>query len=269
MKLNFLHRKKRTPKHMSQSDNVSNDIEKFVIVSIPRTGSNLLCGALDAHPEIICHYELFHKEAIYYSSKYGNEWMKTYSVQKRNDDPNAFLDFIFSHRFGKTAKTIGYKIFAGHNDELLKDLISDKKVKKIILKRDNLFMAYLSHLEAQKTGVFVVKKENNDNKTKYNFKVNIDLNKFKHFEKHNKSFFINIENKLKESTQNYITLEYQSVLELENRLKMLKFLEVKPDPDLLKIEYIKLNIRKLEDRIENYSEIIEKFSGTENEHYLF
>ena len=93
MKFNFsLKRKAKAPKHKHKPE--KQKVNRFVIISAPRTGSNLLCGALDAHPEIICHYELFHKEAIYHSSKYGNDWISNYTVSKRNKSPNDFLDFI-------------------------------------------------------------------------------------------------------------------------------------------------------------------------------
>ena len=83
MKLNFLQKYiNRHSKNLTKHTNTELDIDRFVIISIPRTGSNLLCGALDFHPEIICHYELFHKEAIYHSSKYGDDWIKDYSVKK-------------------------------------------------------------------------------------------------------------------------------------------------------------------------------------------
>lgn len=267
MKLKDLFRKRKTSKNLFEPSSSKSDIEKFIIISIPRTGSNLLCGALDAHPEIICHYELFHKEAIYHSSKYGDECVKGYTVEKRNNAPKAFLNHIFSFRFNKPVKTIGYKIFAEHNDKLLEDLINDRDVKKIILKRDNQFLAYLSQLEAQKTGVFVITEEN-QKKANYDFKVTINFSKFKYFEKKNTDFFKKIETKLENTSQDFLTLEYITSLNKNNRIKMLKFLNVTVKPDLLVLEYEKQNKRKLEERIENYSEVLEKFTGTVFEKYL-
>jgi hypothetical protein len=37
----------------------------FCIITQPRTGSNHLCGLLNSHPEIVCHYELFNRRRIY------------------------------------------------------------------------------------------------------------------------------------------------------------------------------------------------------------
>ena len=34
-------------------------LEKFVIICDSRTGSNLLCGMLNQHPHVACHYEAF------------------------------------------------------------------------------------------------------------------------------------------------------------------------------------------------------------------
>jgi hypothetical protein len=262
---NFNFLKKFTNKKKEEQTDFG--ISRFVIISAPRTGSNLLCGALDAHPEIICHYELFHKEAIYHSSKYGDEWISNYNVEKRNKDPHGFLRHIFNCRFGKPAKTIGYKIFDGHNDQLLDELLNDRQVKKIILKRDNWFLAFLSQLEAQKTGVFVITEENK-RKANYNFKVEVKLNQFKFYENVNVNFFNKVEKVLIDDHQRYLSLEYSKALDGDNKIKILNFLNVTVDPGLLKLEYKKQNHRELKDRIENYQEILEQFTGTKYEKYI-
>ncbi len=266
MKFNFFKRNKKTSNHIVSSM-VNQGLNMFAIISAPRTGSNLLCGALDAHPEIICHYELFHKDAIYHSSKYGDDWISKWTIESRNKNLHSFLDFVFKHRFGKKANTIGYKIFDGHNDELLYELLKDKRVKKILLKRDNWFLAFISQLEAQKTGVFVITDENKQ-KANYNFKVDVKINQFKFYEKVNVEFFNNIETVLNDDSQEYLSLEYNSALENSNKIRLLKFLNVTVDPDLLKLEYKKQNQRGLKDRIENYEEILEQFDGTKYDKYL-
>jgi hypothetical protein len=47
-----------------------NQLTRFVIFAVPRTGSNWLCSLLNSHPEIICHHEIFNPERIIYSTSY-------------------------------------------------------------------------------------------------------------------------------------------------------------------------------------------------------
>ncbi len=233
------------------------DIQKFVIISIPRTGSNLLVGALDSHPEIICHYELFHKKAIYTSGKYGKEWINKYSLKLRNNDPMVFLEFVNRHTFNKTVKTIGFKIFQGQNDKLLNILIEDKSWLKIILKRNNYLLNYVSKLEALKTGKYVSRKKHEN--TGKDITVKVKFRNFNSFVRNGKHFYNRIEQKLQQSGQDYYQVEYVNILSLKNRRNILRFLNVDPDPEYLKEVTVKQNKRKLEDRISNYGKIKKLF----------
>ncbi len=60
---------------------------KFVVVSIPRSGSNLLVNLLTGHDEIICYSELFHKEAIYDNGFFERFGYPPYDIKLRNDEP--------------------------------------------------------------------------------------------------------------------------------------------------------------------------------------
>ena len=242
------------------------DIQKFVIISIPRSGSNLLVGALDSHPEIICHYELFHKKAIYTSGKYGKEWINNYSVKMRNNDPVAFLDFVNRHTLNKKAKTIGFKIFQRQNDKLLNILIEDKSWLKIILKRNNYLLNYVSKLEALKTGKYLFRKKYENNRK--DIVVKVKIRNFNRFVKNGKLFYNRIEQKLQQSGQDYYQVEYSNILSLKNKRNILRFLKVDPDPEYLKEVTVKQNKRKLEDRISNYGKIKKLFAKHGYNEYL-
>ena len=43
---------------------------RFVVLAVPRVGSNYLCSLLNSHPEILCHHELFHPKGIYLAYGY-------------------------------------------------------------------------------------------------------------------------------------------------------------------------------------------------------
>ena len=240
-------------------------IQKFVIVSIPRTGSNLMVGLLDSHPEIICHYELFHKDEIFHSSKYGREFLGDFDAEKRDRKLRKFLKIIWKNTFDKSAKAIGFKIFKDHNPKAMEKLLKDRKVKKFILKR-NLLFSYLSKKEAQKSGVFVVTK--NENIKKEPPKTEFNHNEFRTYEQNMKSFFEYTEGILNKKGQQFLAVNYEDLLKKEEQKKWLEFLGIEPDTSKMEVLFKKQNVRPPEDRISNYEEAAENLKNTEYEKYF-
>mmetsp|Transcript_3482 Transcript_3482/g.5875 ORF Transcript_3482/g.5875 Transcript_3482/m.5875 type:complete len:186 (+) Transcript_3482:232-789(+) len=148
---------------------------RFAVLSWKRTGSNLLCGILYNHPEIIMHNELFNPIDIFtYHPKSLNP------PPPENDDesqppprwtplirdlfPNDFLEFIWS---GKSCgvnepirpkfKAVGFKSFPEHwtdvrNEHIWQDaILEDLRVKKVILYRKDELAVYVSMLRADET----------------------------------------------------------------------------------------------------------------------
>ena len=259
---------KRRSKALKTDEKNNPGVDRFIIISSPRTGSNLLCGLLDAHPEVICHYEIFHENEIYYSDQYGHDWIKDFTKEMRDKDPQKFLQFLYDHKFGKRVKTNGFKIFNGHNDPLLKSLLADPKVKKIILKRENLLMAFISKIEAEKSGVYFNIDQDKKPKEEAKQKINFDYRHFKVYEKNNLDFFASCRNQITASNQKHFELDYTEVLNNETLSELLKFLEVDSNTDHLEERFRKQNIKGLQERVENYEEMIAWLEKTERSHYL-
>ena len=63
-------------------------MEKFIIISTPRSGSTVLARTLDKHPEIFCAGELFNtSNDIYHPEYHFDSWgfnSKSHSVQRLN-----------------------------------------------------------------------------------------------------------------------------------------------------------------------------------------
>ena len=90
--------------------------QKFVIISYPRTGSNLLCSLLDSHPDILCHLEIFHQEAIFLSG--DSRALKEFDLVKRDADPLRFLGMIWDEDYGRRLRAVGFKLFFGQNRDV-------------------------------------------------------------------------------------------------------------------------------------------------------
>lgn len=92
----------------------------------------------------------------------------------------AFLYDIF-HREPlkrKCWKAVGFKLFPDHwngdNQETLKRVLADKRIKKIVLRREDYLAVYASKLRADKTGAYI-KKSLDD------IPLHINLSAFDHF----------------------------------------------------------------------------------------
>lgn len=127
--------------------------QKFVIFAVPRTGSNFLCKALDSHPEVLCHPELFHPENIYYSGSYlKNGGEKLGKVQIRDWFPKSFINQIWKQNFD--CKAVGFKLMVWQNKKAFDLVLKNKDIKKILLLRRNKLKSYVSEKVAKKKKVW-------------------------------------------------------------------------------------------------------------------
>lgn len=148
---------------------------RFVVLSWKRTGSNLLCGILYNHPQIVMHNELFNPIDIftYYpkllsSSSCGDvNNTPRWTVMTRDLFPYNFLEYIWSGKLPNgneivpSFKAIGFKSFPEHwtdvrNEDIWVDaILEDLRVKKIILHREDELAVYVSMLRADETGRYM------------------------------------------------------------------------------------------------------------------
>jgi glycosyltransferase involved in cell wall biosynthesis len=137
----------------------------FVILTFQRTGSNFLCGKLHNHHEIIMHNEIWNDAKIwtYQTEDILADPSWNWDIIRRNENPMEFFDDIFHRKSMKkeNCKAVGFKLFPDHfndsNDDIMKRLLADKRIKKIILRRDNYLDVYASKLRSDKTGSYVSK----------------------------------------------------------------------------------------------------------------
>ena len=148
---------------------------RFVVLSWKRTGSNLLCGILFNHPEIVMHNELFNPIDIftYYPEVFSGQredYVNSpprWTVMTRDLFPYDFLEYIWSGLLpnGKeimpSFKAVGFKSFPEHwsdvrNEHVFQDaLLEDLRVKKIVLFRKDELAVYVSMLRADETGRYM------------------------------------------------------------------------------------------------------------------
>ena len=133
---------------------------KFVVIAAKRTGSSHFVNLLSSHPDIFCHGNVFKGNSLPpilwpNSARPGAQTEKKLKQELgdlRDRSPHEFLEKIFALGHGRPF--VGFKIFVRQNDEILKALLDDPSVRKIVLYRTNLLANYASGRAAQATGAW-------------------------------------------------------------------------------------------------------------------
>jgi hypothetical protein len=119
--------------------------QRFVILSLPRTGSTYLVDYLDAAPGVKCLSEVFNPEIVLLRHHQPSDAALT-DKAVRNGDPLGFLHRL-EEDVGPCA-AFGVKLFPSHSPKLLQYFCSSTQWKKIFLWRDNILEQYISFLLA-------------------------------------------------------------------------------------------------------------------------
>ena len=122
---------------------------RFVIFAAPRAGSNLVCGLLNAHPDVLCHHGVFNPDGIHYARD-QRDFVR--DISDRDADPLRFVDRIWAAAAGRRAA--GFKMNRDENGVAVDALLRDLTVRKILLKRRNRVRAYVSEKIAEMTGLW-------------------------------------------------------------------------------------------------------------------
>ncbi|MDT0650825.1 Stf0 family sulfotransferase [Autumnicola edwardsiae] len=218
--------------------------EKFVVITGPRTGSNLLISLLSSHRNIHAYGELFNKER---ELSFSEIWDKTFSRKINKID------------------SVGFKIFYDHplgsKDKKVWDLIkSDRKMKIIHLKRENVVRSELSLLIAHHTRIWGLTPTMKDIPIDQR-KIVVEVDQFYKKLKERKEW----EHQTLYSFQNhpYFEITYEKLTQDrgETMNSIFDFLNVPVHKS--KSDLRKQNSEGIEDLVENYDEFRNKLLQTE------
>lgn len=132
---------------------MNKEIQKACLLSMDRTGSNMLSDRLNSHPEICFYNELFHRQyAIFDDTRVNSD---DDLLASRDKHPSSFISRAWAGEFEpeecrEGLKMIGFKLFLNHNGEALAHVIrSDAKI--VFLRRRNALARFTSFKIASKT----------------------------------------------------------------------------------------------------------------------
>lgn len=135
--------------------------QKFIIMGMPRSGSNFLASSLRSRRNIVAYGELFSEQSrkrrdILWDTP-GYETTRK-ALTLRDKDPIAFLESMVFKRMPAYVEAVGFKLFYHHADEnwqCVWPYLKAQDVKVIHLKRRNYLKVFLSMSNAMRTRQFV------------------------------------------------------------------------------------------------------------------
>lgn len=222
---------------------------KFIILNAPRVGSNLLCTMLDAHPEILCHHEIFNPHLLGYARSLNQTDFSIGTMEERQENPIEIYNRIWENHLGFDC--VGFKLCWRQHEEIFYHVLKDKTVKKVILKRQDQFRSFVSLLMARKTGEWVV--YNDETINHQPTKVFVNPAEFQEFIAFNQAYHSEMEELLETSNQDWFDLAYEEMFEFMTLKKLSNFLEVSPHfVEKMRPGTKKINGVEIEDLVENF-----------------
>ncbi|MEP7006374.1 MAG: hypothetical protein ABI810_10340 [Sphingomonas bacterium] len=225
---------------------------RFVIFAAPRTGSNLLCSLLNAHPDILCHHGLFNPDGVHLARDRGG----TGDVAERDRDPAAFLDTVWASC--TDARAIGFKMNRDENIEAAEALLHDPGVLKILLKRRNRVRTYVSEEIARRTGVWETYDERAESEIPA---LRVEAGDLIRHSDLNAAYYAAIESSLGAMGQTWLETEYEALAERSEMARILAFLGVEASSALPAASY-KRGPADLGAVVANFDELAGALEGT-------
>lgn len=236
--------------------------DKFLIVFLSRTGSNLLAARLSTHPDVLCHHELYNPNGIHRALRYKGSDLSFGTMDDRARDPWAFAGRVYAFTGG--ARTVGFKLSPGQENWLLLSLLLNRKVRKIVLRRRQLLEAYASDKLATLTGEWS-RNKNAPGGTAAPKKaygpITAEPAEFIRFVRKRKLFYRLVAIVLTITGQRGLFLDYEELSDTNRIRDVLRFLGVSDDVPLAD-QTEKQNPETLEQRIGNYPELKQALAGT-------
>lgn len=224
---------------------------RFVILAAPRTGSNMLCTLLGSHPEILCHHEVFNPSGIFYALDCRDGRIDLGAADDRDRRPLEFLDRVWRHALGFPC--VGFKMTRGQNETVLRAVLADRGVRKIILKRRSRLATYVSEMVAAATGQWEIYQA--ADLVRERPKVRVDVAALRRHVALNDAFYARIEADLAESGQPFAPAVYERLFDDEERRCLLCFLGVSRRTAGLRIASVKQSPADVRESIANCAEL--------------
>lgn len=225
---------------------------RFVIIASPRTGSSHLVNMLGGHPEILCNGNLYHPDRVwvFWPNEDLDEKRQAELEELRRTAPFALLEHVFSISYGRPH--VGFKIFQGQNDDVLRHLIETSEVKKIVLYRENVLANYASKLAARQTGKWGVREGAGPSEPP---KIDFHAKRFASFAEGYRAFYKSVFDALLQNRQTFHLINYTDINNPYHLYALLAFIGADPLLPIVASAQTKRQVKQ------NSSNIVSRFSN--------
>jgi hypothetical protein len=208
---------------------------------------------------VLCHHELFNPEGIFHALDYRDGSLDLGSMAERDREPFGFLQRVWGNAQG--ASCVGFKMTRGQNDAVMRSLIEDSGVLKIVLYRKNRIKTFVSEQVARQTDQWEVYA--GDERITDVPKLRVDVDLLKAHADLNGRFYEEIRDSLNAKQQPCIEMFYENIFSASEHIRVLEFLGVEAARVSLVHSSIKQNDSDLRSRIENFQELEMALEGSD------
>jgi LPS sulfotransferase NodH len=232
-------------------------MQKFVIVGMPRVGSNFIVGMLNRHPDILCHYELANPSSVI--GPMAASYVLTQNF--RDSDPMGFVSAAFE--VGSSKKAVGFKIFGGDVSVICEYVLKESQIKKILISRPNILAAFSSQKIAIETGIWGARTKDDLS----SITVAFDISEFEHYRTYAEGFFNGVRKELAQTGQDHLEIFYDFLHSSDQKSSIYSFLGV-DIPAQSGFDSLKQNSPRLLDRFSNPQEVASYIADIGKEAWL-
>jgi len=230
-----------------------------MIIAARRSGSSHLVNTLGGHPEITCHGNVFAPGMlpVFWPKNHTESQEEIAAIKAelhklRDSKPWAFLERVFATNHGRPCT--GFKIFPRQNDKILKRIIKDSSVRKVVLLRGNVLARYSSQLAARESGQWGGRKQR-DEGTK---KVQFDTREFMQFCDNHMDYYSDVLNRLVTRREPYFLIRYEDINEPLMLRSLVRFIGANPNSAIVESEQRKVQVKQ------RTSDIVSRFENSDD-----
>ncbi len=226
----------------------------FVLLATQRTGSYMLVSALDNHPRVCCHGELFRKKNLHLATDLSfldqiDPAYKDYEF--RRDNFQEYLQLV--KKVDGSKDLFGFKLMLGQAKRVRETLIQDVRIKKILLYRDNLLAVYASNRIAKATGQGIVHVGDELKQAKVDF----DPKQFERFRERIDLLYKQVREQLKVRPRNeWMETQYPDICRDEEIARVMRFIGAEPGEAPISVRTVKRNTGNILDRFTNPKDVL-------------
>lgn len=227
---------------------MAKSFDAFTVFAEMRTGSNFLEASLGALPDVTCYGEVYNPTFM------GNH--KTfnlfgYDMDRREADPIGLLNAMMDGTDG----IAGFRLFHDHDDRVVDHVLAAPRIAKIILTRNPLD-SYVSRKIASETGQWRL----NDLKHHRAAKIRFDATEFADMLERVQTFQLRLQRGLQVTGQTAFYIRYDDINDADVLNGLAAFIGSDHRVDRASNRLKKQNPSDLEDKVENYDEMVRALS---------